>query len=155
MDPEPPLSYPTQRRPTHLPNTLNVAPVHTMHTLLYPYMPANSCSSALAPKPTKPVRPNPIQPNPPCLHTPPTTPVMLQVLPDGSTLVAQDGSSVSGVDAIVFATGFDVTAPLSQFDIHARGQDLRQLLSVKPEGYYGLAFAGFPNLFTMIGPNTG
>lgn len=80
---------------------------------------------------------------------------MLQVLPDGSTLVAQDGSSVSGVDAIVFATGFDVTAPLSQFDIHARGQDLRQLLSVKPEGYYGLAFAGFPNLFTMIGPNTG
>lgn len=79
----------------------------------------------------------------------------LQVLPDQSTLEAVNGDQVANVDAVVFATGFDTKAPLAQFDITASGLNLGQVVASKPEAYLGTAIAGFPNLFTMLGFNTG
>lgn len=59
------------------------------------------------------------------------------------------------MDVLVFATGFDIKAPLGQFDITARGADLNATLEATPEAYLGTAVAGFPNLFTLLGLNTG
>jgi cation diffusion facilitator CzcD-associated flavoprotein CzcO len=61
----------------------------------------------------------------------------------------------SDIDVIVFATGFDIRAPLGQFDIQAHGTELNATLEASPEAYYGLAVSGFPNLFTLLGLNTG
>lgn len=59
-------------------------------------------------------------------------------------------------DAIVYATGFDaMTGPLNKIDIRGRGE---KLLSEKwnegPRTYLGLTSAGFPNLFTITGPQS-
>jgi hypothetical protein len=80
-----------------------------------------------------------------------------QVGVDGTTLEAENGEVVSDVDVIIFATGFDISAPFmaSQFDIRARGATLGATLKAKPESYYGMAVAGFPNMFTLLGLNTG
>jgi cation diffusion facilitator CzcD-associated flavoprotein CzcO len=78
-----------------------------------------------------------------------------QVGGDGTSLEADNGEVVTGVDVIIFATGFDITAPLGQFDIRARGTTLEETFEAVPEAYYGTAVAGFPNLFTLLGPNTG
>jgi cation diffusion facilitator CzcD-associated flavoprotein CzcO len=60
------------------------------------------------------------------------------------------------VDAIVFATGFRPTdPPLAQ---HIRGRDGHTLAEVwhgSPKAHVGTTVAGFPNLFIMLGPNTG
>lgn len=78
-----------------------------------------------------------------------------QVGTDGTSLEADNGEVITDVDVIIFATGFDVTAPLAQFDIRARGAALEATREATPEAYYGMAVAGFPNLFTLLGPNTG
>lgn len=78
-----------------------------------------------------------------------------QVGGDGTSLEADNGEVVTDVDVIIFATGFDITAPLAQFDIRARGTTLEETFEAVPEAYYGTAVAGFPNLFTLLGPNTG
>ncbi len=60
-------------------------------------------------------------------------------------------------DTIVFATGFQVTPPPIAEALH--GRDGRSLGAVWREhgmqGHRGTTFAGFPNLFVLVGPNTG
>jgi cation diffusion facilitator CzcD-associated flavoprotein CzcO len=60
------------------------------------------------------------------------------------------------VEAIIFGTGFQVTAqPLAK---HIRGGDGRTLAEVwagSPQAHAGTTVAGFPNLFILMGPNTG
>jgi cyclohexanone monooxygenase len=60
------------------------------------------------------------------------------------------------VDVIVFALGFDaLTGALSQIDIRGRaGAQLREVWSAGPRSYLGVAVAGFPNMFTIAGPNS-
>jgi hypothetical protein len=57
------------------------------------------------------------------------------VLPDGTSLAPEKGDvTVRDVDVIVFATGFDLTAPLAQFEIsNGRGQTLSQVLAALPQ----------------------
>lgn len=61
------------------------------------------------------------------------------------------------VDVVVFATGFDVGANFSQLHILGRGG--RALADVWAEqgvnAHLGIMVAGFPNLFLLLGPNTG
>ena len=59
-------------------------------------------------------------------------------------------------DAIVYATGFDaMTGPLVAVDIQGRGgQKLKQQWSDGPRSYLGLMTTGFPNLFTITGPQS-
>jgi cation diffusion facilitator CzcD-associated flavoprotein CzcO len=60
------------------------------------------------------------------------------------------------VDAIVFGTGFHVTdMPIGK---RVRGRDgrlLDDLWQGSPRAYLGTAVTGFPNLFMLLGPNTG
>lgn len=60
------------------------------------------------------------------------------------------------VDAIIYATGFDVQHVLGKADI--RGRDGHSLLEASSGGlqaYKGATVAGFPNFFMVTGPNTG
>jgi cyclohexanone monooxygenase len=61
------------------------------------------------------------------------------------------------VDAIIVATGFYTTEqPIAE---HVKGRDGRTLADAWREGgmaaYKGTTIAGFPNLFQIVGPNTG
>src|SRR4030095_788515 len=60
------------------------------------------------------------------------------------------------LDIIVFATGFDaLTGPLTKLgSTGRRGQTLAQKWEDGPHTYLGLAIAGFPNLFTITGPQS-
>ena len=71
---------------------------------------------------------------------------------------------VSGVetlhelDVIVYATGFDVVASVDSLGVVGRGgHSMREDFEQKkgPEAYLGLSVPRFPNLFMMMGPNTG
>jgi cation diffusion facilitator CzcD-associated flavoprotein CzcO len=60
------------------------------------------------------------------------------------------------IDAIIFGTGFKVTdPPLAR---HVRGREGRTLADTwggSPQAHAGTTVAGFPNLFILMGPNTG
>jgi cation diffusion facilitator CzcD-associated flavoprotein CzcO len=71
------------------------------------------------------------------------------------SVVAQDGTERE-VDTIIFGTGFHVTDSPAMQRIH--GRDGRLLADVWRPGmaaYLGTSIAGFPNLFMLVGPNTG
>ena len=61
------------------------------------------------------------------------------------------------LDALILATGFVAAEFLVDMTIH--GLDGRELIGEwqagGPEAYLGLAVSGFPNLFFVLGPNTG
>lgn len=60
------------------------------------------------------------------------------------------------VDAIVYGTGFDVSRYLAPIRVVGRqGRELNEVWSGTPSSYLGIAVSGFPNLFLMMGPNTG
>ncbi|MBS0395382.1 MAG: NAD(P)/FAD-dependent oxidoreductase [Proteobacteria bacterium] len=70
-------------------------------------------------------------------------------------VVAADGS-VRSADAVVCATGFDTLDPLAELPIRgAGGRPLAEAWRDGPEAYLGITVAGFPNLFLLLGPNTG
>ncbi|WP_240324666.1 flavin-containing monooxygenase [Trinickia diaoshuihuensis] len=77
-----------------------------------------------------------------------------EIVEDG--IVTEDGRR-RHVDAIVCATGFEVADAGAPFPIiGAHGADLdARWRSEGPQAYLGASIAGFPNLFMMIGPNTG
>ena len=69
-----------------------------------------------------------------------------------------DGNGVEHeVDAIIYGTGFHVTDAFDYLDI--TGRDNRDLAKEwQAQGintYFGIAVNGFPNLFFLLGPNTG
>jgi cation diffusion facilitator CzcD-associated flavoprotein CzcO len=60
------------------------------------------------------------------------------------------------VDAIILGTGFQVTDP--PLAGHIRGREARTLSQVwagSPQAHVGTTVTGFPNLFILLGPNTG
>ncbi|MFN2464341.1 MAG: flavin-containing monooxygenase [Candidatus Dormibacteria bacterium] len=71
------------------------------------------------------------------------------------SIVSSDGTE-RDVDTIIFGTGFHVTDfPFAQ---RLRGRDRRLLADVfqdSPQAHRGTTVAGFPNLFFLLGPNTG
>jgi len=76
-----------------------------------------------------------------------------QVVPQG--VVTADGA-LREVDTLVFGTGFRVAdMPIAQ---RIRGRDgvrLADLWDGSPRAHLGTTVAGFPNLFLLLGPNTG
>jgi cation diffusion facilitator CzcD-associated flavoprotein CzcO len=75
-----------------------------------------------------------------------------EVRPNG--LVA--GGEEHEVDTIVWATGFYVTdIPLAKLVTGREGTKLSEVWGKSPKAYRGTAMAGFPNLFLLVGPNTG
>ncbi|MEA2190210.1 MAG: hypothetical protein QOI73_331 [Solirubrobacteraceae bacterium] len=74
---------------------------------------------------------------------------------DGRRIVLADGSSRE-VDTIILGTGFHVTDPPTAWLIRGRGaKTLAEAAGASPQAYLGTAMPGFPNLFKIIGPNTG
>jgi cation diffusion facilitator CzcD-associated flavoprotein CzcO len=59
-------------------------------------------------------------------------------------------------DIIVFATGFDaMTGPLKALNLKGRGGlTLDKVWADGPHSYLGVSVAGFPNLFTLTGPQS-
>ncbi|MFC5826971.1 flavin-containing monooxygenase [Nonomuraea insulae] len=59
-------------------------------------------------------------------------------------------------DAIVYGTGFKVVDALTDQRIVGRdGLTIQDAWKNGVEAYYGIATSGFPNLFFLLGPNTG
>jgi cation diffusion facilitator CzcD-associated flavoprotein CzcO len=70
-------------------------------------------------------------------------------------VVTADGAE-HPADTIIFGTGFHVTDPPARDRLTGRdGVLLRDAWTEGMQAYLGTAIAGFPNLFMLIGPNTG
>ena len=72
-----------------------------------------------------------------------------------ASMVTEDGRE-RPVDTLILATGFHVTDMPAAAYVHGRGgQSLADAWRSDPRAYLGTTVAGFPNMFLMIGPNTG
>lgn len=72
-----------------------------------------------------------------------------------NSIVTTDGAERE-IDAIIFGTGFSPSDPLPRNVIFGRGGvDLLDTWPEGPQAYKGTMTAGFPNLFFLMGPNTG
>lgn len=73
------------------------------------------------------------------------------------SIITQDGQK-HPVDCIIYGTGF-ITDPriyMKNFPCKgARGHDLMNDWKDGAESYYGILTKGYPNLFQLVGPNTG
>jgi cation diffusion facilitator CzcD-associated flavoprotein CzcO len=83
---------------------------------------------------------------------------IVEVLPHAVVTQASDGSrSEHATDTIIYGTGFRVTEPPAAEMIWGSGG--RRLAEAWADNgmsaLHGLTIAGFPNLFFLIGPNTG
>jgi cation diffusion facilitator CzcD-associated flavoprotein CzcO len=59
-------------------------------------------------------------------------------------------------DTVIFGTGFQVTDPPISHRVTGRdGDTLAERWAGSPKAHLGLAVAGFPNFFLLLGPNTG
>ncbi|MEP7125850.1 MAG: NAD(P)/FAD-dependent oxidoreductase [Byssovorax sp.] len=60
------------------------------------------------------------------------------------------------VDAVIYSTGFNVAEYLNPIHITGSGgRDLTSTWRATPEAYLGITISGFPNLYLLMGPNTG
>ncbi|MGH3354341.1 MAG: flavin-containing monooxygenase [Nocardioidaceae bacterium] len=86
----------------------------------------------------------------------------VELVTDGITevrphsVVTADGTERE-VDTIIFGTGFDVSGNLTQMKVVGRhGEELNEVWERKGTGaHLGITVSGFPNLFLLVGPNTG
>lgn len=70
-------------------------------------------------------------------------------------IVTADGKERK-VDAIILATGFHAADGVVPFAIKgSNGLDLNEAWKNGAEAYLGTSISGFPNLFLIVGPNTG
>ncbi|MCB0508913.1 MAG: NAD(P)/FAD-dependent oxidoreductase [Bacteroidetes bacterium] len=71
------------------------------------------------------------------------------------SVITNDGKSRK-IDAIILGTGFHVADSFQYYDVKGRdGIAMKDVFSVAPQAYYGTCVHHFPNLFFMLGPNTG
>jgi cation diffusion facilitator CzcD-associated flavoprotein CzcO len=76
-----------------------------------------------------------------------------EVRPHG---IVDNAGTERAVDTIIFATGFRPTDPPLARVIRGRmGLSLTQAWQGSPKAYLGSTVSGFPNLFILLGPNTG
>ncbi len=72
------------------------------------------------------------------------------------SIVTADGVEHE-VDVLIFGTGFQATDPIGPLELRGRnGLNLRDYFSARgTQAYLGTMMSGFPNLFLLLGPNTG
>jgi cation diffusion facilitator CzcD-associated flavoprotein CzcO len=71
------------------------------------------------------------------------------------SIVTRSGREVE-IDAMIFGTGFHVTDGYRHLDVVGRGGlKMQDAWRSGPETYLGITVTGFPNLFFLLGPNTG
>jgi len=72
-----------------------------------------------------------------------------------SGVVLADGRQID-LDVVVYGTGFRANKPLGTMDVIGRdGTSLAQYWGPRPTAHLGVSVPGFPNMFTLLGPNTG
>ncbi len=70
-------------------------------------------------------------------------------------IVTKDGKE-HALDVLIYATGYQIGAPAYPFQVHGLGdRELRAYWGTRSKAYYGMSVAGFPNMFLIMGPNTG
>jgi cation diffusion facilitator CzcD-associated flavoprotein CzcO len=85
----------------------------------------------------------------------------VDVVTDGIARIDPDGivdrnGTKHPVDTIIFATGFHVTdIRVAKITTGRDGRRLDEAWAGSPQAYRGAAVHGFPNLFFLVGPNTG
>ncbi len=71
------------------------------------------------------------------------------------SIVTQDGVE-RPVDVLIFGTGFRATEPLIGVRIVGRGGiEIHDAWRERMSAYLGMTVSGYPNLFLLLGPNTG
>jgi cation diffusion facilitator CzcD-associated flavoprotein CzcO len=76
-----------------------------------------------------------------------------EIVPSG--VVTDDGRKLD-FDVLVYATGFRVTDALEELHVTGRGgRKLADAWAGGVEAHRGITVPGFPNLFFLLGPNTG
>jgi cation diffusion facilitator CzcD-associated flavoprotein CzcO len=71
------------------------------------------------------------------------------------SIVTNDGTEYD-VDVIIYGTGFKVTDALKEQRIVGRnGLKIQEAWADGVEAHHGITIPGFPNLFMLLGPNTG
>jgi cation diffusion facilitator CzcD-associated flavoprotein CzcO len=71
------------------------------------------------------------------------------------SVVTRDGREHE-LDALVCATGFQVSENVAPFQIYGRnGLELNEAWTEGAEAYKGTTVKGYPNAFILLGPNTG
>jgi cation diffusion facilitator CzcD-associated flavoprotein CzcO len=82
---------------------------------------------------------------------------IVAVTPGGVVTAGADGGKTERtLDALVLATGFEAAEHVAPFEVRGRGgHDLNERWRDGAEAYLGTAVSGFPNLFLLVGPNTG
>ena len=76
-----------------------------------------------------------------------------EITPRG--ILTKEGTKVE-LDLIVYATGYDAVDGVTTYTVHGRnGTPLTAAWAEYPRAYLGTAMPAFPNLFVMLGPNTG
>lgn len=74
---------------------------------------------------------------------------------EGRTMVGKHGKRTD-VDVLILATGFEAAEFPSAFTVRGNnGQLLNEVWADGPEAFLGTTVSGFPNMFFIIGPNTG
>ncbi|MGW0766315.1 flavin-containing monooxygenase [Streptomyces sp. NPDC002676] len=78
---------------------------------------------------------------------------IVRITPTG--VVTEDGTQ-HDLDVLVFATGYEaMQGSYNRIDIRGRGGvTLKEHWGEAPSSYLGVAMTGFPNLFTVFGPNS-
>ena len=92
----------------------------------------------------------------PALHRPNVTLVQgaLERV-EGNELVAADGTR-HRCEVLVLCTGYDVSKFLAPLEVFGReGRELHREWESDANAYLGTVASGYPNLFVMLGPNTG
>jgi cation diffusion facilitator CzcD-associated flavoprotein CzcO len=74
---------------------------------------------------------------------------------EGNSVISKDGTRTD-VDVLILATGFEAAEFPAQFKVRGRnGVLLSDQWKNGPEAFLGTTVSGFPNMFFIIGPNTG
>ncbi|TWE11478.1 flavin-containing monooxygenase [Rudaeicoccus suwonensis] len=74
---------------------------------------------------------------------------------DATGLITADGTHHT-LDAVVFATGFDVAGSYRHLDVTGlQGHRLADDWDAGIDSFYGVTVPHYPNLFFLLGPNTG
>ena len=82
-----------------------------------------------------------------------TTAGIAEVTPEG--ILDADGTH-HALDTIIFGTGFQVTDMPFSHRVRGRGGELlSDRWQGSPQAHLGMCVTGFPNLFMLLGPNTG
>ncbi len=85
----------------------------------------------------------------------------VEVVTEGITQITETGvqsndGKLREADVLIFATGFYAAEGVVVYDIKGRdGIDLNEAWKNGAEAYLGTSISRFPNLFLIVGPNTG